>query len=105
MFWNPCPIAQGADTQQSKNRNIRQQTAEQRPTATSNFFPVMFTADYGAEPSVAKRQISSRLRNQSLSPYTLEPCASKSPPGPFSAYLFDCDGTVVDSMPQYAMEW
>jgi beta-phosphoglucomutase-like phosphatase (HAD superfamily) len=21
------------------------------------------------------------------------------PPGPFRAYLFDCDGTIVDSMP------
>jgi len=27
------------------------------------------------------------------------------PPGPFSAYLFDCDGTVVDSMPLHAVAW
>src|SRR5882724_8840111 len=27
------------------------------------------------------------------------------PPSPFSAYLFDCDGTVVDSMPLHAVAW
>jgi HAD superfamily hydrolase (TIGR01509 family) len=27
------------------------------------------------------------------------------PPGPFSAYLFDCDGTVVDSMPLHYIAW
>lgn len=27
------------------------------------------------------------------------------PPGTFSAYLFDCDGTVVDSMPLHYIAW
>jgi beta-phosphoglucomutase family hydrolase len=27
------------------------------------------------------------------------------PPGPFSAYLFDCDGTIVDSMPLHYIAW
>jgi HAD superfamily hydrolase (TIGR01509 family) len=27
------------------------------------------------------------------------------PPGPFSAWLFDCDGTVVDSMPLHFIAW
>lgn len=27
------------------------------------------------------------------------------PPGPFKAYLFDCDGTIVDSMPLHYMAW
>lgn len=27
------------------------------------------------------------------------------PPGKFSAYLFDCDGTVVDSMPLHYIAW
>ena len=27
------------------------------------------------------------------------------PPGPFKAYLFDCDGTVVDSMPLHYIAW
>jgi HAD superfamily hydrolase (TIGR01509 family) len=27
------------------------------------------------------------------------------PPGPFDAYLFDCDGTIVDSMPLHFVAW
>lgn len=27
------------------------------------------------------------------------------PPGPFRAYLFDCDGTIVDSMPLHYVAW
>jgi beta-phosphoglucomutase family hydrolase len=27
------------------------------------------------------------------------------PPGPFEAYLFDCDGTIVDSMPLHYLAW
>jgi HAD superfamily hydrolase (TIGR01509 family) len=27
------------------------------------------------------------------------------PPGPFAAYLFDCDGTIVDSMPLHFVAW
>ena len=27
------------------------------------------------------------------------------PPGPFSAYLFDCDGTIADSMPLHYEAW
>lgn len=27
------------------------------------------------------------------------------PPGPFSAYLFDCDGTIVNSMPLHLVAW
>jgi HAD superfamily hydrolase (TIGR01509 family) len=27
------------------------------------------------------------------------------PPGPFKAYLFDCDGTIVDSMPIHYVAW
>lgn len=27
------------------------------------------------------------------------------PPGDFSAYLFDCDGTIVDSMPLHYLAW
>lgn len=27
------------------------------------------------------------------------------PPGPFKAYLFDCDGTIVDSMPLHFIAW
>jgi len=27
------------------------------------------------------------------------------PPGPFHAYLFDCDGTIVDSMPIHYLAW
>jgi len=27
------------------------------------------------------------------------------PPGPFQAYLFDCDGTIVDSMPLHYIAW
>lgn len=29
----------------------------------------------------------------------------KLPPGPFKAYLFDCDGTVADSMPLHYIAW
>ena len=29
----------------------------------------------------------------------------KLPPGPFAAYLFDCDGTIVDSMPLHYLAW
>lgn len=29
----------------------------------------------------------------------------KIPPGPFEAYLFDCDGTIADSMPLHYMAW
>ena len=29
----------------------------------------------------------------------------KLPPGPFDAYLFDCDGTIVDSMPLHYVAW
>jgi HAD superfamily hydrolase (TIGR01509 family) len=29
----------------------------------------------------------------------------KLPEGPFSAYLFDCDGTIVDSMPLHYIAW
>jgi beta-phosphoglucomutase family hydrolase len=29
----------------------------------------------------------------------------KLPPGPFGAYLFDCDGTVADSMPLHYRAW
>jgi len=29
----------------------------------------------------------------------------KLPPGPFSAYLFDCDGTIADSMPLHYLAW
>jgi len=27
------------------------------------------------------------------------------PAGPFRAYIFDCDGTVVDSMPLHYRAW
>ena len=27
------------------------------------------------------------------------------PPGPFRAYLFDCDGTIADSMPLHYIAW
>ena len=27
------------------------------------------------------------------------------PAGPFQAYLFDCDGTIADSMPLHYMAW
>jgi HAD superfamily hydrolase (TIGR01509 family) len=27
------------------------------------------------------------------------------PPGPFEAYLFDCDGTIADSMPLHYLAW
>ena len=27
------------------------------------------------------------------------------PPGPFDAYLFDCDGTIADSMPLHLLAW
>jgi len=27
------------------------------------------------------------------------------PAGPFAAYLFDCDGTIVDSMPLHYIAW
>jgi beta-phosphoglucomutase-like phosphatase (HAD superfamily) len=29
----------------------------------------------------------------------------KLPPGPFQAYLFDCDGTIADSMPLHYVAW
>ncbi len=29
----------------------------------------------------------------------------KLPDGPFEAYLFDCDGTIVDSMPLHYVAW
>ena len=29
----------------------------------------------------------------------------KLPDGPFKAYLFDCDGTIVDSMPLHYVAW
>jgi len=29
----------------------------------------------------------------------------KLPPGPFRAYLFDCDGTIADSMPLHYIAW
>lgn len=29
----------------------------------------------------------------------------KLPPGPFAAYLFDCDGTIADSMPLHFIAW
>jgi beta-phosphoglucomutase-like phosphatase (HAD superfamily) len=27
------------------------------------------------------------------------------PPGDFQAYLFDCDGTIADSMPLHYLAW
>jgi beta-phosphoglucomutase-like phosphatase (HAD superfamily) len=27
------------------------------------------------------------------------------PPGEFAAYLFDCDGTIADSMPLHLIAW
>ena len=29
----------------------------------------------------------------------------KLPAGPFRAYLFDCDGTIADSMPLHYIAW
>ena len=29
----------------------------------------------------------------------------KLPPGSFKAYLFDCDGTIADSMPLHYVAW
>jgi beta-phosphoglucomutase-like phosphatase (HAD superfamily) len=29
----------------------------------------------------------------------------KIPPGGFSAYLFDCDGTIADSIPLHCVAW
>ena len=29
----------------------------------------------------------------------------KLPPGPFKAFLFDCDGTIADSMPLHYLAW
>lgn len=29
----------------------------------------------------------------------------KLPPGRFEAYLFDCDGTIIDSMPLHYIAW
>ena len=29
----------------------------------------------------------------------------KLPPGSFQAYLFDCDGTIADSMPIHYVAW
>jgi len=34
-----------------------------------------------------------------------EPTLLKLPPGAFKAYLFDCDGTIVDSMPLHYIAW
>src|SRR5271154_2385831 len=48
-------------------------------------------------PSPAPRP-RSPTRNRTL--MTLE-----LPPGPFKAYLFDCDGTIVDSMPLHYVAW
>jgi HAD superfamily hydrolase (TIGR01509 family) len=33
------------------------------------------------------------------------PAKLKLPKGPFKAYLFDCDGTIVDSMPLHYIAW
>jgi len=38
-----------------------------------------------------------------MSPDTMTPLAL--PPGDFQAYLFDCDGTIADSMPLHYLAW
>jgi HAD superfamily hydrolase (TIGR01509 family) len=36
---------------------------------------------------------------------TYTPMTLPIPPGPFAAYLFDCDGTIADSMPLHYIAW
>ncbi len=38
-------------------------------------------------------------------PYQITATTSALPPGPFGAYIFDCDGTLVDSMPLHLEAW
>jgi HAD superfamily hydrolase (TIGR01509 family) len=38
-------------------------------------------------------------------PYFMRPEATHLPPGPFQAYIFDCDGTLIDSMPLHLRAW
>jgi beta-phosphoglucomutase-like phosphatase (HAD superfamily) len=38
-------------------------------------------------------------------PYRITPNAFELPPGEFDAYIFDCDGTLVDSMPMHLRAW
>lgn len=35
----------------------------------------------------------------------ISPAGLHLPPGPFEAYIFDCDGTLVDSMPLHLKAW
>jgi HAD superfamily hydrolase (TIGR01509 family) len=38
-------------------------------------------------------------------PWTITADGLHLPPGPFDAYIFDCDGTLVDSMPLHLKAW
>jgi HAD superfamily hydrolase (TIGR01509 family) len=38
-------------------------------------------------------------------PYQITATSFDLPPGPFAAYIFDCDGTLVDSMPLHLDAW
>lgn len=38
-------------------------------------------------------------------PYVITPDSFPLPPGDFDAYIFDCDGTLVDSMPLHLKAW
>jgi HAD superfamily hydrolase (TIGR01509 family) len=38
-------------------------------------------------------------------PWHITPAGLHLPPGPFAAYIFDCDGTLVDSMPLHLKAW
>ncbi len=44
-------------------------------------------------------------KNSSALPPAARPFTLPLPPGEFKAYLFDCDGTVVDSMPLHYLAW
>jgi len=56
--------------------------------------------------------ISFVFMTQTATPHTPSPRQGRKiemklelPPGPFKAYLFDCDGTIADSMPLHYVAW
>jgi HAD superfamily hydrolase (TIGR01509 family) len=51
------------------------------------------------------RQIEPRQRLSRLRFERIENMKLELPEGPFKAYLFDCDGTIVDSMPLHYIAW
>src|SRR6266481_8544231 len=57
---------------------------------------------YRRHPPISGRPRSRRCRKGAAPTHRMK---LKLPPGIFEAYLFDCDGTIADSMPLHYIAW